>query len=57
VKTSSLIRIDPSGTVETLCDGKMRYATGVALGKGGFDEGYAYVADYGSNVVCRVRIG
>jgi sugar lactone lactonase YvrE len=55
-RAGSLIRIDPSGTVETLCDGKMRYATGIALGKNGFDEAFAYVADYGSSVIYRIRI-
>jgi sugar lactone lactonase YvrE len=55
-RSGSLIRIDSSGSIETLCDGKMRYATGIALGKSGFDEGCAYVADYGSSVIYSIRI-
>lgn len=55
-RTGSLIRIDPSGSVETLCDGDMKYATGIVLGRSGFDENSAYVADYGRDVVYRIRI-
>ncbi|MCQ1530520.1 SMP-30/gluconolactonase/LRE family protein [Lutispora saccharofermentans] len=55
-REGSLIRIDPSGEIETLCDGKMGYATGIVLGRGEFGEQYAYVADYGRNQVVRINL-
>ncbi|MDF2520725.1 MAG: hypothetical protein K0R84_1353 [Clostridia bacterium] len=55
-RSGSLIRADSMGSVEYLCDGEMHYATGIVLGRSGFDEKSAYVADYGDHVVYQIGI-
>lgn len=55
-RSGSLIRVDRAGSVEYLCDGEMHYATGIVLGRSGFDEKSAYVADYGDHVVYQIGI-
>jgi len=53
----SLVKIDKSGNLEMICDGIMKNATGIAIGKGIINGRYAYVADMGNNRIYRIYIG
>ncbi len=55
-RTGSLIRIDNTGNIEYLSEREMGHATGIILGKSGFDEAYAYVADYAKDIVFQIKI-
>jgi len=56
-RRGSVIRINTDGTQEALSSGKMSLATGIAFGRGGFDERSVYVADYGQNKIYRIYVG
>lgn len=55
-RTGSLIRIDQGGQLEQLSQGDMEYATGIVLGRSGFDANSAFIADYGKDVVYQIKI-
>jgi sugar lactone lactonase YvrE len=51
-----LVRLDSAGKVEELSNGLMYYATGIVLGRGGFDENSAYIADNGKDAVFQIKL-
>lgn len=57
-RSGTLIRVDNEGkeNIEYLSNGEMGYATGIVLGRSGFDEKSAYVADYGKNIVFKIKV-